>query len=250
MSNIQTLMKDLESASSIEQMWSHAIRFYQSLGIDFAIYTYCRGYQHIKSDTVFLSNMHESWISLYQQKHYIEIDPFFTHCCDSYEPMKLGVEYIDGYHFLKEGERAFIKEAHQMTGYRSGISITMRRKNLGPDFGGWNLGTRLSSKDFDTLFDKHQDTLRLASVYIHEQINVMLDKDTTERAKYLEQTLTTQQIKCLQLLAEGKRTQKIADALNIKPVTVEHHFKNAKERLNAKTREQAIARAYIKGLLQ
>lgn len=243
-------MQDLKIASTVEQIKTLAVDFFQSLGIEYVIYTYCRGYKNTKKDTVFLSSMDEAWIELYQQKHYAEIDPFFTYCCDSYDSMKMGVEYIGGYHFLSDDERDFIKEAHKMTGFSAGISVIMRRKNLGPDFGGWNLGTNLNKDDFDELYEQHKNTIRLAAVYIHEQITIVLDKDINERSKYLAQTLTSQQINCLQLLAEGYRTQQIADKLNIKPVTVEHHVRNAKERLNATTREQAIARALIKGIIQ
>ncbi len=50
-------------------------------------------------------------------------------------------------------------------------------------------------------------------------------------------------------LAKGLRTEQIAYQLNLKPVTVHMHLKSARNKLGAKTREQMIALAVQRGLL-
>ncbi|WP_315982078.1 LuxR C-terminal-related transcriptional regulator [Aliamphritea spongicola] len=42
----------------------------------------------------------------------------------------------------------------------------------------------------------------------------------------------------------------IADQLNIKPVTVEFHLANVRNKLEAKTREQALVTAIMQGLME
>ncbi len=245
----QTLIKHLDEAHSVDEIWALTVDYFTSQGIDFIIYVYCRGYKNTAEDTVFLSNIAKPWADRYVEKKYAEIDPFFTHCCNDYKPYKTGIAYYEDYDFLSDSENEFIREAHELCGFTSGTTVIMRRKGLGTDFGGWNLGTRLNRPQFDQLLaDKYQH-IRLIALYIHERLNILLQKDKDEVQSYLEQPLTPKQIESLDLLAKGFRTQQIADQMNIKPVTVEHHLKLAKERLKASTREQAVARAIIKGLI-
>ncbi len=249
MNTLPQLMNDLKKAKDIDTVWGIALNFFNSHDIEFVIYVYCRGYKNTKADTIFLTNMPQEWGDIYNKNHYAEVDPFFNHCCNGYENIKTGVEYSEAYDFMDDEEHEFVREAYAMTGFSAGLSVTMRRKGLGADFGGWNLGTQLTQIEFDSVFDQHVNALNLGATYIHEQLTIVMQKDKDEVSSYIEQPLTHKQIACLQLLAQGKRTQGIADKLNIKPVTVEHHLNNAKERLQAKTREQAVARAVIKGLI-
>ena len=62
--------------------------------------------------------------------------------------------------------------------------------------------------------------------------------------------LTARELDCLSLLAQGYRTVQIADQLNIKPVTVEFHLANVRNKLEAKTREQALVTAIMQGLME
>ncbi len=62
--------------------------------------------------------------------------------------------------------------------------------------------------------------------------------------------LTARELDCLSLLAQGFRTVQIADQLNIKPVTVEFHLANVRNKLEAKTREQALVTAIMQGLME
>ena len=63
------------------------------------------------------------------------------------------------------------------------------------------------------------------------------------------QKLTQRERECLSLLAEGKMTAGIAENLGIAEVTVNKHFMQAKKRLGASTREQALAIAMSAGAL-
>lgn len=63
-------------------------------------------------------------------------------------------------------------------------------------------------------------------------------------------TLTSREQQVLYLLAyQGLQHQQIADELNISLPTVRFHLKHVREKLDAKTSEQAIARAVESGLI-
>ena len=61
--------------------------------------------------------------------------------------------------------------------------------------------------------------------------------------------LTDRERMCLALLAKGRRIQAIAQMLNIAPVTVEMHLRNARSKLKASTMPQAVAIAIMAGLI-
>ena len=61
--------------------------------------------------------------------------------------------------------------------------------------------------------------------------------------------LTRRERECLPLLTQGLRSEEITKRLNIAKVTVDLHVSNAKNKLNAATREQAVAIIVQLGLL-
>ncbi len=248
LSPFQNILHQLDDAETLDDIWSVAVDFFTEQGITHIIYVYCRGYKLSNADTILLTTMPDWWSKVYQEQGYAERDPFFPYCCNTYDSIRTGIEYYNDYDFLSEKERAFIEEASK-TGFIAGTSFTMRKQGIGADFGGWNLGTSLKREAFERLYKEKGEVLRIVAMYMHEQINLKLKKDIEETERYQAQILSQRQIDCLSLLAKGNRIQQIADTLGIKPITVDHHIKLARENLQATTREQAIARAIIKGLV-
>jgi DNA-binding CsgD family transcriptional regulator len=62
-------------------------------------------------------------------------------------------------------------------------------------------------------------------------------------------TLTARERDCLAFVAEGKSDAAIARVLGVSATTVHWHVENAKRKLGAKTRTQAVAKLYTNGLL-
>lgn len=240
------VIESLDQAKTVEAVWNIAESFFVSHNITHAIYVYCRDYRSPASDTIIFSTLPNWWVNEYRDNGYGAIDPFFTYCCETYNTVRTGIEYYDEYEYLSEGERHFIKEASK-TGFTAGTTFIMRRKGIGKDFGGWNLGTNLTKADFESLYSLKGEMLRIVAMYIHERLTILLKKDEEETQAYQKQVLTERQIECLSWLAQGLRTQQIADAMSVQPITVEHHLKQAREKLKASTREQALARAIQKG---
>lgn len=63
-------------------------------------------------------------------------------------------------------------------------------------------------------------------------------------------SLSRRERECLTLLAQGLRTQRIAERIAISPATIEFHFKSARKKLGALTREQALAISVQNGWVQ
>jgi DNA-binding CsgD family transcriptional regulator len=65
-----------------------------------------------------------------------------------------------------------------------------------------------------------------------------------------EPHLTAREIECLSALADGLSSEAIASHLQISIPTVAMHLTNARHKLNAKSREHAVAIALRTGLLK
>ncbi|HAT85695.1 MAG TPA: hypothetical protein DCS30_06975 [Rhizobiales bacterium] len=59
--------------------------------------------------------------------------------------------------------------------------------------------------------------------------------------------LSSRERECLLWLASGFKSAQIAEKLGLALVTVDMHFKNARKKLNAATREEALAKSIING---
>lgn len=61
--------------------------------------------------------------------------------------------------------------------------------------------------------------------------------------------LTNRERQCLTWLAVGLRSQEMAEEMGISVKTVEKHIASGRKRLNATTREHAVAKAIQMGLI-
>ena len=62
--------------------------------------------------------------------------------------------------------------------------------------------------------------------------------------------LTPRELQCLSLLARGHSNEGIAKEIGIKSPTVAMHLANARTKLNAASREHAVAIAVARGLIE
>ncbi len=86
--------------------------------------------------------------------------------------------------------------------------------------------------------------LQLAAFCLDARI-VELDREEAERAI----RLSARERECLLWLSRGLRNERIAERIGISPPTVELHLANARRKLAADTREQALARAIMLGII-
>jgi len=216
-----------------DTVWKLTAEFFRGRGFDRLIYMDVR---------LGSSRMHttlpKEWVRHYQDSGYDRIDPFFTYCCPTYTPIGTGIDYCDNYNYLSAVEKRLIGEASDF-GFRAGFSSIIRRS--GPTgFTGFNIGSSLSASEVDSLRAGMEAELRLASVYAHD----WLERSAQDRAMA---ALSSRERTCLSLLAEGQRTKDIAQSLGLSTAAIELYLRNARRKLGASTREQAVAIAWSQG---
>lgn len=231
-----SLIESLPEGISSDSAWTASAQFFESFGFDKLIYV-----DRTLAGLSMFTTFPQSWTSHYQTAAYERIDPFFAYCCSTTRPMGTGVDYLVDYPFLSAVQRRLIQEAGE-TGMRAGMSCIVRQ--AGPvGAGGWNLGSSLPRHDVEKIFSEHSDLLRLAAFFAHERLQSALDEEQRQL------TLSPREKECLLWVAQGLRSKQIAEKLGLRPVTVELHLKNARTKLRASTREQAIAIALLNGLI-
>ena len=121
------------------------------------------------------------------------------------------------------------------------MSVTINPHATGAGIG-WNLMTGHSVAEFAQLRAQHEADWRAWCQLTFAGLT-MPNEDVDQRDP------TSRECDCLAYVADGLRTADVAYRLGIAETTVEMHLRNARNRLGAKTRDQAVAIAIRKRLI-
>jgi DNA-binding CsgD family transcriptional regulator len=187
-----------------------------------------------------LTTLPDAWAAHYREMGYWEIDPFFAYCCSTFSAFGTGVDYSQDYDYLTDAQRRLINEASEF-GIRAGFSSTMRKRE-GSDLAGWNIGSSMSRAEVEAVRIEQGPVLRLVAMYAHERLR---DAPGDEAP-----VLSPRERECLTWLMQGERTKDIAQRLGLSAVAVDLYVRNARRKLGARTREQAVAKAILLGVLK
>ncbi|MEQ9495761.1 MAG: LuxR C-terminal-related transcriptional regulator [Deltaproteobacteria bacterium] len=229
---------DLRQTASPDEAWRRSHAHLEHLGFDRVIYTFRRD---DGSASRTRSTMPDWWTAMYADRELVDVDPFFTRCCNDFESMVTGSAYLMGYPFLSDEDRELVDTA-DAAGFTSGFAVPMDVVGR-PWVGGWNIGGDLPRREAERYFPTLRSQLRVALAFAHERIRRTVSPPESAR-------ITPRERECLQWLAAGDQLKQIAMRLGISYATVEFHLRNARRRLGAITREQALARALCWGLIE
>jgi DNA-binding CsgD family transcriptional regulator len=109
-------------------------------------------------------------------------------------------------------------------------------------FGGWIFSNSEPDELFELLHQDHAHEMHLAAVLAYERIVAIGLGDA-----FKFNLLSERERECLLWLCAGLRVSAIASTLSISESAVRLYISNAKLKLGAKTREQAVARAIFSG---
>ncbi len=144
------LLTALATVRSLDELWSETSRYLNQLGFTHSIYAFVRPGDD--GATRLWTSLPDYWRDRYVDQDYQRVDPYFRYCCETFEPIRTGPDYLPRHNYLTEPERHFIKEAGE-TGFRSGFSAPVRLVGRA-GFGGWNFGTTFRRKELEAAFDR------------------------------------------------------------------------------------------------
>ena len=170
-------------------------------------------------------------------------DPFPPFCLSRLAPVRTGAAHLDRYPYLSDAQRRLVRAAAAETGFAAGTSLTVRAAPDGRGQG-WNLLGEGGAEALDALLRERSASLALAAHLIHARL-VAADEPSPAAAA---RGLTPRERDCLALVAEGLRVAELAHRLGVSEATIDFHLANARRKLGARTRDQAVALALRAGV--
>ncbi|WP_305987651.1 LuxR family transcriptional regulator [Roseibium sp. MMSF_3544] len=239
MMKLEQFADQVLSASSPQSAWNKTVSFFESFGFKGAIYGQRQRDVVPTVNDIWFSDRLADWKAAYFEQKDYERDPLFIYAPNLPSQFMTGIHFLPDHAYLNAEDIAVIRRAQEF-GLTSGIALRMSRDE-DPVVKGWHLVSSFSRPDIEAINTQFGALLHICAAIAHHKIG---------RLENLSQaSLTTREQECLLLLAKGYRTAMIADHLSIKAVTVDLHLRNARTKLGARTREQALANAIATGLI-
>lgn len=229
---------DLKATKNTAETWALLQRFAEPLGIGQmnAFFGTCR------DDAWFLTNRPDWWTPHYLEKEYFKFDHLVLHFFMGSGLLPFKLERDAKNPRLPEKTVRLLQEAREGLDLGGGVAFPLMRTD-GTRCGGVSIASANSVADFDAL--PTSDVLAVISATTAALTKVNLIREGECEIS----RLSPRERECLLWLSKGMRTKEISDKLNLADATVLFHLNNAKAKLGAETREQAVARAVVLGLI-
>lgn len=189
-----------------------------------------------------ISNLPGAWRRQYHAQGYLRIDPVVQHCFRRVTPLLWGdAETLYGH---KRETRRFLQDARQH-GLRSGICIPLNGAR-GERAALTLLSGEAPQDNRERLLECLPD-LTLLATHVHEAFQRVRRGRPGDPERI---GLTRRERECLLWSAEGKTTAETSQILGIVDRTVIYHLQNAADKMNVRTRRQAVVRAVSQALIR
>ncbi|MEM9330996.1 MAG: LuxR C-terminal-related transcriptional regulator [Pseudomonadota bacterium] len=242
--HLNGFIRSIQTASDRQDVWSTICKHANSVGFEYVTYIDKRSCTTNQKATVF-SNLPRWWQEIYLAETYLSEDLIFAHC-DDLKPKLLEIYKDDPnytYSYTEKERRASMHDA----GYRSGF-VSPNSTNDDAYVSGWCFGCSLDNSNFVELYAQFGAILRIMGFCAHERMKTFRSSRNPSYASI--GGLSSREIECLTHLACGKRSPNIAKLMGISLSTVEFHIKGIKKKLEAATREEAVAKAIAEGTIR
>lgn len=238
--DLAELISALSVSRSVEEAWVATAQHFRAHGLPWLSYAYkeCTpSGKLIDALSNIPSGVYKEWLSggLYER------DPMIRHVTASMLPGRFGLDYGG------RDDEAFDVVRHYQrladAGIRNAYVISLRCiVRSAPGY--FMLGGPQSRDELEALIEDKGDKLALAVFYADLKLQEMFHLRLLGGVR-----LSTREKQCLELLSSGLKNDRIAERLGLSEVTVRLHFTNARNKLQTATREQAVAKAAMLGLI-
>lgn len=165
-------------------------------------------------------------------------DKFPDYCKNNFRPL---VWQCEPTRLEDMGERRFFGLAADF-GVTGGITIPIHQLDKST-YGNLTLFFNRNPGHYLEKLDAACSDVHVASLYLHTRLEDIVTEQHDGPA------LSPREQDCLLLLARGYQTAQIADRLVLSDATVNEYIANARKKLKARTRSEAVARAVQAGLV-
>jgi len=241
-SSFEKLMADIEEISHLEVFWDRIMHELSRFGVTSIMY----GVIATKAELLFGARTESMiWKTNHNSKFFERFgqpgrDDSIDNCLTYEHTLRHTSPFI--WHHLHMWEDATPKQmAHALAAKELGLFVgfTLSTTHFGEErFGAISVSAgNHTAEGFDIMWAKDKDEL----------LKVLQILDYEIREKYISEMvkLSPREKETLEWLAAGVRPSQIAEKMKIGFRTVDKYINNAKRKLKAKSRDQAIAKALI-----
>ncbi len=235
-----TFADQLTHLTDEADIWRHTAAYGRNMGFSGCHLTMVKRTEAGLMNDRLLTDFPGDFESAYRHRGLVDIDPFLLFGCETLSAKKIVTRDLSSFPKGSRKHREFLDHASSAGAVGGiGVPIHSSRNKL---FGGWMFSARESEQRFDLLCNDYQHELHLAAVVAYEHMYTNAVQVVCRSG-----LLSPRERECLRWLCAGIRVSMIADKLLISESAVNLYVSNAKRKLNAKTREQAVAKALLLG---
>ncbi len=245
------LVSDLKNTTDDLTTWDVAESYFKNLQFDVVN---C-GIKEKDASSLcgFFTNMTDDWMRHYLESRYDLCDPWIKHVVDD-EPVSIYLQENKTSFATPDPERCekLLREVEH-EGIRSSVIAPFH--SLTSDYIlGINLGSALPSAEFLRLVGSNREEILVGLALVQNHLAAVWPS-LRGHAQWFsfrsEKTiLTPREREVLLWLSQGLRNDRISEKMNVAVVTVNFHMQSIKQKLEAKTREHAVAIALSRNLIE
>ena len=243
------LLNALDNAQDVPAAWQAGLRFFRKFGARQITY----GFERLDGSIVFLTTLPDWWLSHYQDNNYASYDPLIDIARAYIAPRKFETPFTDFPVTLSPKARQILNEFGE-TESTAGLVIPGMTP-MPQQLSALAISNTMNAEEFSKFYRGKETTLILAAHAVQQRCQE-LDHQFTQTDVHLmlqrirhHPKLSPRERECLLWLCKGLRNDAIADRMGITRVTVEMHLRNCRQKLNARTREQAVVTAIKQGFI-
>ncbi|MGI9352191.1 MAG: LuxR C-terminal-related transcriptional regulator [Rhizobiaceae bacterium] len=240
-SSIEEFIDQLTSLPDSDTIWKHTSDYANNRGYSGCSLVLGKSTPDGIQSPQIKSNFSEEFRNAYAKEGLGEIDPFLLFSCETLSAKKIVTKNLSSFPDASPVHQKFLEHAAE-NGAINNLGIPVRTSDSKGFFGGWIFSNCESDESYHRLEKDYAKETHLAAVLAFERMVAI-----GLGAKFHDCLLSIREKECLLWLCAGMRTSVIADKLSISNSAVNLYIANAKHKLGAKTREQAIARAIFSG---
>lgn len=231
----------LDRAETEDELKTVCNEFCKILNFEYYIFAVCSVTSLSAPQIHALSNYPEKWFKVYFDEGMQKHDPVVKYCFENTAPIRwdklMGMEqYID-----EVGAQIMQRAAQE--GLVNGLSIPLKAPS------GEVAIFSFATKKPENIEERLLDVLPYAQLLGTRLFDVYsrLNESTSEAKSY---KLTAREVECLFWACEGKTTWEIAKIVDVTERTIIFHLASATKKLGATSRQHAVAKAIICGLIK
>lgn len=235
------VLNRLIQCTSVEELTSAVGQVSARLGFEHWIYGALVPVTATRAEQYILNGYPSDWRQHYLDQGYQEIDPTVSYVRSHVVPRlwdQLTAGQVQEHPQVRNGKLMF-NEARSF-GLAKGLSVPLH--GLGCVFGMMSFAA--SDPRHPILESTVYAEASLLATYVHQAASGL----RSDEAKTVE-VLTRRELECLKWAAEGKSSWEIGQLLKITERTAVFHLQNVCRKLRVATRQQAITKGMILGLL-